>query len=385
MFTERGVDCGAENIVAELAKCPPLDKQTVREHLEELISDEFRGRKNLIAKTTGGSTGVPLTIYGDLEDYRVNNIVIARQRRWVGWVQGMETLTLFGGFRDRKSLRRLRLKQFLLNDRTINIMDSGSLDYVGILERLRRRVPEVLVGYFGVLKHLASLALSEDKPVHGIRVIMACAEPIDEQGRVLVQRGLGADMISQYGSREIGALAQECRRRDGYHCPQDVAFFETLDSRGAPALQGNLTVTYFANRVVPLIRYSTGDAASIDPSPCACGLPYVRVRNLEGRIASLILMADGKSMTSLLLPHILKDYDWIEEYQAEQPVRGKLIIRIRRNDARFSQESLVRLKEKFGQLAGPGLEVQWRFGEPFLQVPAGKHVCFISTMLPNEK
>ena len=160
------------------------------------MSDEFRRRDGLIVKATGGSTGIPLRIYGDKEDYRINNMVVARQRRWVGYTQGMRTLTLFGAFGDAKSVRRLRLKELLLNDRAINVMDSEALDYPAILSDLRRRPVEVLVAYFGVLKQLASLALADGKPLEGLRAIMACGEAVTEGGRELVQRGLGQAMVA---------------------------------------------------------------------------------------------------------------------------------------------------------------------------------------------
>ena len=156
---------------------------------------------------------------------------------------------------------------------------------------------------------------------------------------------------------------------------------EVLDERGMAAQRGNLTITHFANRVVPLVRYSTGDAGRIDKGPCDCGRPYARIRDIDGRISLMVKMADGTEMTSILIPHVLKDYPWAQEFQAEQaPAAGKLIVRIRRDEKAFNEESFARLRRAMEGLLKGGAEVQWRFGERFLPVPTGKHVSFVSTI-----
>lgn len=379
-FANCGIDCAADDIRGELSKFPALTKDEIRANLDAMISDEFKGVKGLTVKATGGSTGVPLKIYGDAQDYRINNMTISRQRRWVGWTGGEETLTLFGGFLDRHSRFRLFLKTCLLNESTINIMDSSTLDYDLILRRIYRRTPEVIMGYFGVLKQLAEHAAAMSRPVQGVKLIMSCAEPVDERGRQLVQQWLGAKVYSQYGSREVGAMGQECGEQKGYHYSEDTSLFEVLDDAGKPAEYGNLTITFFPNRVVPLIRYSIGDGGSLDTSPCPCGLPFVRIRSIGGRLASGIVLRNGRKVTSLTLPHVLKDYPWIREYQAEQNVVNQLIIRVRRDDSCFSQESLNRLSKTLRELIGPEIEIDWQFNVPFVQVPTGKHVSFLSNL-----
>jgi phenylacetate-CoA ligase len=191
-------------------------------------------------------------------------------------------------------------------------------------------------------------------------------------------------MFAQYGSREIGTMGQECRRKDGYHYAQDVALMEVLDEKDEPTEHGNLVITYFGNQVVPLIRYLTGDAASIDTRPCECGLPYERVRNIDGRIASMIQLKDGRCLTSLILPHVFKDYIWIHEFQVEQRAPGSLVIRIQRSDTGFTAESFTKLQATVVSLWGSNMELEWRYNVPFLQVPTGKHVQFISTFSTAE-
>jgi phenylacetate-CoA ligase len=379
-FAACGINCAADDIRGELAKFPPLTKDEIRANLDAMISDEFNDAKGLTVKATGGSTGVPLKIYGDSEDYRINNMTISRQRRWVGWTGGEETLTLFGGFRDWHSRFKLFLKTCLLNDTTVNIMDSSALDYDRILRRVYRRAPEIIIGYFGVLKQLAEHAAALSRPVQGVKLIVACAEPIDERGRELVQQWLGAKVYSQYGCREVGAMGQECKEQKGYHYAQDTSLFEVLDDEGRLADYGNLTVTYFPNKVVPLIRYMTGDAGSLDLSPCPCGLPFARIRSIDGRVSSNIVLRDGRKVTTIILPHVLKDYPWIREFQAEQSVVDKLTIRVRRDDSCFSEESLNRVSKTLRDLLGPEIEIDWQFNVPFVQVLTGKHVSFLSNL-----
>ena len=379
VFDIYGINCDGD-IFAEVHKLPSLKKEDIRQNLIDLVSDEFVNRRGLITKATGGSTGSPMVVYGDSNDYRQNGLTIARQRRWIGWEGGMEVLSLFGGFRDVPSVTNRFLKSILVNDTVINIMDKSKADYSSILKKLRENPPQVLIGYFSILKQVAYAAELEQQPVTGIGLAVACAEPIEDATRKHVEQWLGTKVYAQYGCRELGTLAQECRNQSGYHFAQDMVLCEILDDNGKPAEYGNLTITYMGNRVTPLIRYQIGDGASLDRSQCDCGLPYHRLKVIDGRVSSMIILSNGTKITSMIFPHLLKDFSWIMEYQVEQTTLDYIKIRVKRRKDTFSKESLEGLTAKLSGLLGSSVRVEWIFNEEFLQVPTGKHVYFISRL-----
>ena len=143
---------------------------------------------------------------------------------------------------------------------------------------------------------------------------------------------------------------------------------------------GNLTVTYFDNLVTPLIRYQIGDGVSINNESCECGLPYDRFRVIDGRLSSMVLLPCGEEITSNMFPHVFKDYEWIERFQVEQTSAQTLIIRVKRREERFSEDSFRDLNSKLSDILGMEMELEWRYNVPFLDVPTGKHIYFINSM-----
>lgn len=381
-YAERFASCGADpeasDIMAELAKVPVLDKDAIRLNLERIMPTQFHDHAGLIKKATGGSTGRPLIIYGDKADYRQNGLAIARQRLWVGWRGGERMVTLFGGYRDVPSRMRRTMKRLLVNETLINVMDSEVADYGQILARVRAIRPKVILGYLSALGELARAAQAAGQPLEGVRLAVAAAEPLDERVRAHIEQWLGAPVYAQYGTRELGTFAQECTAKQGYHYAQDSTVVEVLDDQAQPSDKGHLTITYMGNLVTPLVRYQPGDVASMADEPCACGLPWARIAAIEGRASRDIVLASGRRITSNLIVHIIKDYPWVWQYQAHQPSLDELVIRIRRIDSEFSEPSLRHLDETLRGLLGPQIKLSWRFDEPFLPVPTGKHVCFIS-------
>ena len=382
LFEECSVNPNAKDIFAEIRKLPPVSKKTIRDNLPNLISDEYSGRKDLITKATGGSTGIPLTLYGDKEDYRQNNLTIARQRRWIGWLGAPRVVSLFGGFRDLPSRTSRLMKRFLIDDTIINIMDSQSTDYGEILRKLRRRPPDVLIGYFSILCQVAKAAEAEGNPLRGIPIAVACAEPLDERRRTYAEQWLGTKVYFQYGCRELGTFAHECTFQTGYHYAQDQFYCETLDDQRQPADYGHLTITYMGNRVVPLIRYQIGDGAALDESPCTCGLPWHRLIVIDGRLSSMVVLPDGSQVTSMVFPHLLKDYPWISEFQVEQLAPNHIRIRIHTKRSSYSHESKDLVTRKLQDLLG-NVDIEWILDGPFISVPTGKHVYFISHVEPR--
>ncbi len=381
LFEERSVNPRAEDIFAEIRKLPPLSKAMIRKSLPSLISDEYSGRKNLITKTTGGSTGVPLTVYGDKEDYRQNGLTIARQRRWIGWEGAPEVVALFGGFRDVPSRMNRLLKRLLIDETVINIMDVQNANYGEILREFRQNPPKVLIGYFSILCQLARKSEAEGEPLRGVDLGVACAEPLDERRRAHAEQWLGTKIYFQYGCRELGTFAQECSSQAGYHYAQDQVLCETLDNQGQPADYGHLTITYMGNRVVPLIRYQIGDGARLDESPCPCGLPWHRLKVIDGRLSYMMVLPDGSRVTSMVFPHLLKDFPWIIEYQVEQVTPEHIRIRVRTESGSYSIDSQTLATKKLQELLGD-VHIEWLLDEPFISVPTGKQIYFVSRLEP---
>lgn len=82
----------------------------------------------------------------------------------------------------------------------------------------------------------------------------------------------------------------------------------------------------------------------------------------------------------MIFPHLLKDFDWILEYQAEQVAKDRIIVRLRTNRDGGLSKDLDAVRKEFSKLLGEDIRFEFRINEAFLNVPTGKHVYFISSL-----
>ena len=77
----------------------------------------------------------------------------------------------------------------------------------------------------------------------------------------------------------------EQARADGVEPEQGGVFVHPVTGKVLPAGEtGELVITTLQRRAMPLLRYRTGDMASLLDGPCACGSPLPRLGPVLGRI-----------------------------------------------------------------------------------------------------
>jgi phenylacetate-CoA ligase len=123
------------------------------------------------------------------------------------------------------------------------------------------------------------------------------AEPWTEAMRPAIEDGLGLRAINDYGLSEIigpGVSAECIEVRDGMHIQEDHFLPEVVDpdtGLGVPAGQsGELVLTTLTKEALPLVRYRTGDIASLDYGECACGRTFVRMSAVNGRLDDMLII-----------------------------------------------------------------------------------------------
>jgi phenylacetate-CoA ligase len=111
---------------------------------------------------------------------------------------------------------------------------------------------------------------------------------------------LGTDPVSRYGITEIGFVAWQCERREGFHVNAEAYLVEVVrDGRpAAPGEVGALVVTDVWGRARPLLRYDTGDLAVAGDGNCPCGRSLPAIASIEGRTSESALLADGRVVTT---------------------------------------------------------------------------------------
>ncbi len=148
------------------------------------------------------------------------------------------------------------------------------------------------------------LTLAEAAAVRGLdpkrlslRFAVLGAEPWTEEMRQQIQRLLPVRAVNIYGLSEVigPGVSNECvEAQHGSHVFEDHFLVEALDPDSGepvrPGEVGELTFTTLTKEALPVIRYRTGDLASLDQTPCVCGRTLVRMSLVVGRTDDMLII-----------------------------------------------------------------------------------------------
>jgi phenylacetate-CoA ligase len=123
------------------------------------------------------------------------------------------------------------------------------------------------------------------------------AEPWTERMRGAIEEALNICAIDVYGLSEIvgpGVAAECLEGLGGAHVNEDHFLVETIDPDTGAAVEdgkvGELVFTTLTKEAMPLLRYRTGDLASVTHDPCACGRTFARMSRVKGRTDDMLII-----------------------------------------------------------------------------------------------
>jgi phenylacetate-CoA ligase len=122
------------------------------------------------------------------------------------------------------------------------------------------------------------------------------AEPWSGQMRERIEELLGLRALDIYGLSEVigPGVASECLEADGLHVNEDHFIVEAADPvTGTPVpdgTPGELVFSTVTRQALPLLRYRTGDIASLRRGTCACGRTLVKMSKVTGRHDDMLVL-----------------------------------------------------------------------------------------------
>jgi phenylacetate-coenzyme A ligase PaaK-like adenylate-forming protein len=130
-----------------------------------------------------------------------------------------------------------------------------------------------------------------------LRVGIFGAEPWTQEMRVRINELLGIRALDIYGLSEVigpGVAAECVVAADGLHVNEDHFLVEALDPvTGQPVANGSpgeLAFTTVSKEAMPLLRYRTGDIATLRPGTCECGRTLVKMSKVTGRKDDMLVV-----------------------------------------------------------------------------------------------
>ena len=272
---------------------------------------DFRSERphRTLLKTTGGSTGQPVTIAKTATALGWEQAVTWRSYRWTGIDVGARQLRFWGTVPGAARSFRQTIKDLLLNRRRCSAFafDEADLDrYVGILRRFR---PAYCYGYVSMIAELASYINDNNiAEIPQLSCVITTSEVLTERQRERISKAFHCPVFNEYGCGEFGSIAHECQHGSLHICSENVLVEIFRDGARCKAGEsGELVVTELNNWAMPLIRYRLGDFGALSDTPCACGRGLPRIQNIFGRAYDIVVNSAGKKYHGEFFMYILED------------------------------------------------------------------------------
>ncbi len=304
---ERGVSPAQIGSLDELTALPLTDKQDLRRFGAGLLAAGGLPRGTTIRKT-GGSTGAPCLVYADRRASAHTLAARALCQGWHGLEPGARQLRFWG--RPLESGRRqARLKDLLLGRIRLDSLALGPDRLPETLRRVRRFDAEYCYGYASLLRLFAEQIPEGGRPALAprLKVVISTSETLTPRQQAEMSRRFGCRVVNEYGCSEVDIIAFECPA-GGLHVVAGNHVVEVLRDGTEPEGFGQVVVTDLNNRLLPVVRYQTGDLAPLGLGACSCGRGWPTLQRVLGRSqGQYIVLPDGRRVHSQFVVYMVEE------------------------------------------------------------------------------
>ena len=293
---------------SDLQNLTPADK----------TSDEFC-LQELSTEHSSGSTGQPFTTYFDKQFVATRNNMFLRALSVMGYRPGHVLMLITAGHNRKKPWLRWHYAS----------IESPANELVTQLNNVR---PRILYGCTTPLRLMALYVQQTGQNIHQPKTIISTAETLDTATRTLLEDTFGATVYDLYGLTEMGLVAWQCPKQQGYHLSEDTTIIEFEKNKNCQA--DKLIMTNLELTAMPLIRYQTGDlATAIEDTVCSCGRHTQRIKHIEGRLIDCIRLTDGSLISPYRITLAIENISGIGRYQIIQTDNNGFTVRVEKNSA----------------------------------------------------
>jgi len=290
--------------LSELSGLPTLGKDTLREEKDRLA---YRVGPNQRFKTSGGSTGAPVTLLKNSDGMALEMAAAWRGYSWAGVKIGDRQARFWGIPRSQREKWRASLIDFVCNRRRVTAFDYSLSKMLEAEKVLKSFEPQYFYGYTSIIKEFAeaNAGRSNLRP----KAIITTSEVLSTADRKYLEESFSSKVFDEYGCGEVGTIAHECEYQN-LHINAENVIVEIVDENNqavSPGTPGEIVVTDLTNFSMPLIRYKIADYATISADSCGCGRTLPILKGVHGRAYDSLINSSGSKFHGEFFLYIVED------------------------------------------------------------------------------
>jgi phenylacetate-CoA ligase len=379
LFDSAGIRPDDIKSLDDLSKIPITTKNDLQSLKQEEIVAKGSSIDKCIIKYTSGSTGQPLKIFlSPVErDFQILlNLHILIEN---GLRLNDKVAYIINPYRFPKSKYWFQYAGILRRE-YLSVFDYPE-KHVELLKKIK---PDIIYGYPSNLTLLALYVREKGIKAINPKIIFSVAEALEPRAKNLIDSVMHVNTRDILGTIELGDIAWQCEKRDGYHTSVDTVIIEFLkDGRPArPGEEGRIVCTSLYGFTMPFIRYAVDDICIPSDRFCPCGRTLPMMESIKGRANDFIVLPDGQIIASCFLVIIMQAFHDVAQYRIIQQDKKRIIVHLVKGKE-FNGRTTELIKEEIKKVTGNTLEVEVEILEELNRDESGKIRTVVSKVIPD--
>ena len=300
----RDIDISQIQTVEDLTKLPVVDKEMLRQNIEDvhtIAPDEG------LVSFTGGTTGKSLQVIFTKDDFQKRMAYLDAFKMALG-VEPFECRkATFSGREFTRGWASKRSRVFwrqnsAYNQRLYSTFDMSQDNLPLYVEDLNRWKPNVINGFVSAVYEIAHFIKRENMTLtFDVDAVFTTSESLLPHHKEMIESVFDTKVYDQYSSAEGAPFVTECPQGH-LHYGMDTGVIETIETEAG----NEMLVTAFFTHGTPLIRYRIGDMITFMEGDCACGSKLPMVAAIEGRKVDFLYSPEFGKVSLSHLADVIK-------------------------------------------------------------------------------
>lgn len=367
------------------SEMPLLTRHDLQQAKENIFSKEpLPSHEPSELMTSTGSTGMPVTVKGNVATQFFWNALTVRDHLW----HKLDFSKSYAIIRFTENPAGKPPHGAVFENwgpATYRIVPTGKCHHLTIctaeeeVKWLQQVNPHYLNCNPSTLREITQYFAAHGGVPSNLSMILTNSEIVEPDLRKLVKEVLNIPVIDTYSTKELGYLALQCPEHDHYHIQSENVLVEILNEQGKACEidePGLVVVTALHNFASPLIRYVVGDYAT-SGEPCSCGRGLPVIKRVLGRQRNVLKMPDGRRIWPSFSSNGIRLMDLFSGAQFQ--VIQKTLTEIHINLAHispFSAEQEAKLRTQLQTVFDYPFKFIFNYLEKIERGPGGKYEDF---------